>query len=858
MIRVNNQQIVATVAKKTYHANRKRNILTIFAIILTTFLIVSVLGIGIGYWKMISERQIKMNGMDYDIELTEPTDEQVEIARSLDSIKYAGVCVKCAILDSANNKKLSKVQLYWTDSICWEKQCLPAFDSMVGEKPKNKKDIVLSKEALRDMGIRKPEIGMEIALTYTPLAENEKTQASKTQNQNSNKTGLLKETFILSGYYTDFTGNARGFVSDAFYETTGAKQTDFTQGTLKMTLENPLYSKQTILSLQNKLHLSNNQIINADDDSILNFVRTVFVLVGLLIMIFVSGYLFIYNTLYISISKDIRYYGQLKTIGMTSVQLRKVVYKQAFWNSCIGIPVGLFVGYLVSVKLIPSVLKIQNPELAKTVTFSYYPFLFFIATVFSVLTIFISSRKPAKIAGDCSPIEAIRFTEEKGRGKKSENGIKSMAWRNMFRDRKKAVIVLSSFIVSIVIFFTINVIIRENDSRSILNETYSYDLQIVNELFLEREKEAIGENVSKNDSKEMESQSISETDMREVKKISGVKDTRVIYSKAIDVPYQEEVFGNFYKELYESRYAPGNYEEDIVKYKNGNDKNGFFKSKIIGIDKNELKILMDNEDIQIDSEKFEKGEIALVCGWLSVYPTDAVGKTLSFSLSETENAQEQKILIAGIVNDPSYFSSGYTPSIIVSEDMFRKLIPNPMIELVYIDYVKSLDKKTEKQVKTIFQSSKEVSFDSKLDLYEDMLVNEKQIRIFGNGVGVIIAILSILNYINMMVASVENRKREFAILESIGMTRRQIRKTLIQEGAGYAIISIILSVMTGIPVSYIVFSSMNIYGICFLIPIWSNIILFMSIILVCVIVPAAVYDISCQGNVLERMRVNSE
>ncbi len=827
MIKVNNTSIVNSVAKKTYRANKKRNILTIFAIILTTFLVLSILGIGIGYWQMISERQIKMNGMDYDIELTEPTDEQVKIARESELVRNAGVSVKCAVVESANNKKLSKIQLYWVDKICWEKQCLPAFDSFVGEYPKNENEVMLSKEALRHMGIKNPKIGMEIEVEYTPLAEN--VQMTNTRNC----------TFSLSGYYTDFTGAAKGYVSDIFYQGTGAKQTDFTQGTLKLTLKNPLYSKQTILSLQEQFHIANNQIINADYDSINTFIKTVLVLVGLLIMIFASGYLFIYNTLYISVSKDIRYYGQLKTIGMTSVQLKKVVYSQAVKTSCWGIPIGLIIGYLVSVRLIPIVLAIKNPELAKTATFSYYPRLLIVAAVFSLLTVFASCKKPAMIAGKCSPIEAIRYNTEKSKGYKTQNGIKWMAWRNIFRDKKKAIIVLSSFIVSMVIFFTINVIIKENDSKSILDEIYSYDLQLVNETFLESDKSAI-----------------TREDIVKITKIGGVKDARIIYSAIITVPYQKDVFGDFYKELYQSRYSPGNYDEDILAYKNGKNTEGFFDSKIIGIDQNELKILTEEAGIKIDEQKFDKGEIALTCGWLSITPTDAVGKDVSFSLMD--NAQEQKIHIAGVVDDPSYFASGYTPSIIVSENMFMKLVDEPAIELAYIDYNNSFDEKPEKQLKNIFVDTKDVSYDSKLDLYYDMLDSEMQIRIWGNGIGIIIAILSIMNYINMMVAGVENRQKEFAVLESIGMTKRQIRKVLIWEGVGYATISSVMSIIIGIPLSYIVFMSMNIYGINFSIPILSNLILFVGILLVCVIVPPVIYQSLCKGTVLERMRIHNE
>ena len=197
MIKVDNKHIIRDVSKKTYNANKKRNLLTIFAIFLTTFSILTIIGIGIGYWKMISERQMKMNGMDYDIEVSEPIEDQVNIARNSDLIKYAGISVKCAVIESANDKILSKIQLYWIDEMCWEKQCLPAMDSLVGDYPQQKNEIMLSKEALRSMGINNPKIGMEIKVEYTAL------------NQNSTDGNSQKINFILSGYYIDFSGDSR-------------------------------------------------------------------------------------------------------------------------------------------------------------------------------------------------------------------------------------------------------------------------------------------------------------------------------------------------------------------------------------------------------------------------------------------------------------------------------------------------------------------------------------------------------------------------------------------------------------------------------------------------------------------------
>ena len=78
------------------------------------------------------------------------------------------------------------------------------------------------------------------------------------------------------------------------------------------------------------------------------------------VLVFMSGYLFIYNTLYISVNRDIRYLGQLKTIGTTSIQIRKMIYKQMLWNSTIGIPLGLVCSAIVGKIIIPQLLHSLN------------------------------------------------------------------------------------------------------------------------------------------------------------------------------------------------------------------------------------------------------------------------------------------------------------------------------------------------------------------------------------------------------------------------------------------------------------------------------------------------------------------
>lgn len=838
MLKVKNKKVIDEIAGTTYRANKKRNLLTIFAIALTTFLIAVVLAVGVSYWNTISERQIRMQGMDYDIELSEPREEQVEKIRSMEQIVYAGVAVKCAVLEQYEDTLLDKTRLYWLDETCWEKQTVPALESYVGAYPQKEEELMLSASTLKAMGIQSPKIGMKLSMTYFTLAEDSADQDP------------LEKEFVLCGWYTDYSGSQRGYVSQKFFESTGVKQTDFTQGTLKMTLKNPLYTKENIIDLQNAIGMERSQFISADYDTISNFCRIVLVLAAMLLMVFASGYLFIYNTLYLSISKDIRYYGQLKTIGMTSVQLKRIVYRQALWNAAIGIPIGLITAMGIANLVIPKLIAMVNPSFSAGEISPVNLWAFLIAGCFAFLTNLFSCRKPAKIAGDCSPIEAVRYIPVTGKGKrrKREGGsVASMAFQNMFRDKKQAAVILTSFVIAISIFLVVNAVIRGNDARLILNEVYSYDIRFKNETTLEEDRRQL----------------IDAEKLLQLEAVEGVKSIRKVTSTVAVVPYQEDVFGTYYRELYQSRYSPGNYEEDMDLYKSDPD-NGFFTSRLISVDEEGFALLNESLGNVLDEDAFERGEIAVAIKSLDVTEGDAeiTGKTVSFYLPDGDNpGKEHQILIAAVGDtycNPAYFAGGYTPELIVSESYARELIEEPFTELVCVEYEDPFSKETEQKVNAIFQDEKQISRESKLDRYDEMKASENQVRILGGSMGVIIAMLAILNYLNMMAASVQNRAKEFAILESIGMTTKQIQNMLRIEGLGYGGISICLSLLAGLPASFAVFNAVKLYRIEFSVPWFSNLILFGVILALCVSMPVLLYERTRTDSIIERLRDGEE
>lgn len=831
MLKVRNKDVVAEVAGTTYRASKKRNMLTVFAIVLTTFLIAVVVAIGAGYGNTIAERQLRMEGMDYDIELSEPKEAQVARIRSMDTVKAAGLAVKCAILETYNEKKLDKIRLYWLDETCWKKQTIPALESFTGRYPEKENEIMLSSGALKAMGITEPRTGMSLSVQYETLADDANGEA-------------IEKEFRLSGWYRDYSGSDRGYVSEAFYRSSGVKQTDQTQGRLKISLNNPLYSEDDIIKLQKAVDLDEMQFIDADVDTISIFFKMILGIAAMLLMILASGYLFIYNTLYLSISRDIRYYGQLKTLGMTSVQLKRVVYRQALWNAVIGIPMGLAAAFTAAQIVVPEVLHIVNPVFSAEEISMAPIWVYAAAAAFAFITNWISSRKPARIAAECSPVEAMRYqmgTMPKHVRCSEGGGVLSMTGSNLFRDRKQTAIILLSFTLAVLMFMIINVVIGENDAKRILEASYSYDIRYKNETTLDEQRENL----------------LTDDRITAVRQISGVGAVRKVTSTRAVVPYQEDVFGEYYRQLYESRFSPGNYEEDIAQHKENPD-NSRFDTRLIGVDDAGFRLLNEQLGGILDRDQFENGEIAVAIKMFTEGDNGMTGKTVRFRLPDgMEPGREQTIKIAAVGEgscNPAWFAGGYTPELIVSEQYAQTLLGEPFVELIQIVYEEAFSADTEQRVKQFLKGTQNLSCDSRLDRYEEMKNAEMQVTILGNSIGIMIAVLAVLNYFNMIAAGIQNRSMEFAVLESIGMTGRQIRQMLALEGAGYAFLSLAAAVCLGIPVSHMIFDSLNLYGVAYAFPWMRNLILFAFIVIVCMGTPVALYQKTQNASVIERLR----
>ncbi len=180
--------------------------------------------------------------------------------------------------------------------------------------------------------------------------------------------------------------------------------------------------------------------------------ETVIALAATLILIIFTGYLIIYNVFNISVSNDIRRYGLLKTVGTTGRQIKRMVYIEALTLSAVGIPLGLVLGYLCGAVLTPVIIR-QLDGIDNVV--SVNPIIFVGSALFSLVTVIISCMKPARTAARVSPIEALRYTEggSKKTVRKTKGGasIPSMAAANLGRSRSKTIITIASMSLSVVL-----------------------------------------------------------------------------------------------------------------------------------------------------------------------------------------------------------------------------------------------------------------------------------------------------------------------------------------------------------------------------------------------------------------------
>lgn len=819
---------IKELAREIMLGNRRRNVFVIIAIAMTTFLISTILCIGSGYLKSSDKQREMLNGTAADIILTNPTEQQIQSLQQDKSITYMGISRQIGFIDTAAYPRINSVLLRWCDTVEWEQHIFPTLGNVNGHYPTSKNEIMLPSWVLERMGIDHPALGQIITFSFRYGYTDVHWQSLSRPEDFS---------FILCGWYDDYSSNkmydnAIAYIATDFWKKSVANETN-TKSALSLTVSGDVGNKirsylEPLNNLQEFTDLSK-------AGSGKNSLSPIIAAIGLILTIMVCGYLLIYNVLYISVTKDIRMYGQLKTLGTTERQMKKVVYQQVRVLSFWGIVLGLTLSAATVFLIVPFGIQALAGDtiMDSAISPSYSPLIFTGAGLFSFITALISSMKPSKIAGRVSPIEALRFSgvnASKKNSSKTSHGNKvfKMAISNVFRNKKGAILVLASLFLGISLFVIVNGILAGLDVSYLANEYMDDDIVV-----------EVSQQTNLDDNILTELQ-----DAPDVQAISYT--TKLSEQWFVDA---DNILEKYINDFCATGTVP---QEAIEQYTDGNK----YQTYVLGIGEQDFNEAASLINCSIEYEDFCNGEIAFLAS-ATIVPYE--GTTISGKIQLPLNGANYSLNIAPCYLPATFKEDGQTliaPNIYVSQEWLERIGAAGQINRINLQTDNS--EQALNAVNAIFENYSGVTITSKVEKINELKASFSGITFLGNAISVILLGIGLMNFINMMYVSVNSRSKELAVLESVGMTKKQICKMLQIEGNTYAVITAILIFTLGSAVLYGAFQIVKAqasYAV-FTYPFFQIVISLAVVIMICNLVPILVYKAEANRSIIERLRVN--
>ncbi len=841
MLKNNNQAVVKRLAKNNLKSNRRRSFSMVLAIMLSSFLLFSVFTVGATYLKMQRQQNIRLNGAEFDAIMYGISEEQKEILEENTTVEHYGVVMVSGVVAETEADKTPGVGLLYADDTYWKKMMAPARKFVKGHYPVEENEVMVTEDALKKCGFSDKKIGDEITFVYEI---NEKREA---------------KTFRISGIWDGYGDTDNFYMSKAFCD--------------KQKLDAVYYGRCHI-SFCKKWMSDEAQQAFIDSMKLKKSQRLFYVyeygnateiflgLSGIALVTVLSAYLLIYNIMYLSVAGNIRYYGLLQTIGMTGRQIRQLMQKQLLWIGGIGMLAGILIGAGTSFFLIPVVVKtfVSAKEMG-AVQVTFHPIIVLLTVLLTGCTVWYAGRKPTKIAVGSSPVEALeyRVVSSVRKRHKTRKGslIVRMALEQLTRNKKKTMVTMLSLAASLSVFLCLITLLHTQSAREYSYNYMGLDMVLKNDTI---------NNMVLNRAAEGEEQIqgvhpiLNEELLNEIRQTDGVKEVLPTITVPTIVPWEKEVTDVWMREFYET-WMNIPYEDDIEEYQQHPEN---FGSSLVGITEEDFRALNAEMEQPVDEEAFLSGKTCILYrhGLFGLDEKELRGKQISCEeYVHPENTRTFEI--AGMTDVGDYVSLlGFPPTMIVIDDVVKAFTEKPIVFRVGIRYAEEYHKETEDAILSNIEESPnktDFSWDSKIEQAENVKAAQGHMMEIGFGIVLILGIIGVMNYINTSVGNMQSRQKEISIMESVGMTERQVKKMLVWEGIFYTGGVLFLTLTVGIGITYAIYQTMNYMGAKFWFPALPFLGATLILFVVCIVVPVWTYQkIEKSGSLVERIRVSVE
>ena len=781
---------VRVLKQRLFQKNKGRNLVAVLAILMTTMMFATLFTLAQSMSENLVEMTFRQTGYDAQVSFKSITSEQAKMLANHPDVKEVG---ESTVLGLAENKALSgkQVEIRWADeSYASHSFCMPTN----GHLPEKESEAALDTLTLKRLDVE-PKLGETVTLEWR-------------KDLSDPEAETVSSTFTLSGFWegNESVYASMAWVSNAYVDTmleNGAERIQdgnvFGMHMAQVTLHKDRKIENTMEQVLSDTGLTDLEyhvnLAYSPEMGATALQETLPMYLGM-VLVFLAGYLIIYNIFQISVTADVQFYGKLKTLGMTTKQIKKLIFGQSNLLCLIGIPAGLLLGWLLGMVLVPAFTGIIEGESRVSAN----PVIFIGSAVFAWLTVLVSCLRPARLAGKVSPMEALRMNDadrksKKSKRKKEQTSLASMAWANLGRNKKRTITVICSLTLGLVL---LSCFYAKNAAFDM--EKYLANLTIADfELSDVTSEDYIGGYNPKGDT-------LNETLVKTLESFEGVESTGHQYSAQFTWKMDEQTAKNlqsFYTEemLADwSTYDPSGAEEFHEAIDTGE-----MSAVIFGMDGIPLEAVTQEAYIMegtFDPEAFASGNYVLAVGPAieqdEVYPSlpaPSVGSAIELA---GKSYEVMAVVYPLMPIDDGASEMGVPASMemhfILPTDAFQAQWPENTLRRLFVNvddaYVNEMQEWIEAYTEHEDSSLPVASRKTMAEQYER---ETRSSAVMGNAISIIIALVGVLNFINSMVTAIVSRRREFAMIQSVGMTKRQLCRMLVYEGLYYAGITLAAS-----------------------------------------------------------------
>ncbi len=775
---------------KNLKLNKKRTISTIIGIVLSVALICAVATMATSFRETLLQGAISKRGY-YHIKLSDITENDIKDIKNNRDIKDIKQIqeVGYAELKTSQNKDKPYIHLYSMENSTFE---FLKFKLIEGNFPQNENEIIISKHIITngksdikigdtitlDVGKRISSDNIELDSSCSYNSEHEKIEDS--EKHTFKVIGMIERpdyTFENTGDpgYTMITTNLNRGKTEAYLSLKKPKE-------YKSSISELLGVNYDDLDVIEKnggetkyKHEINSEILRwevfAFSDSTVSMLYSV---IGVVIFIIIFTSVFcIRNSFAISITEKIKMYGMLSSVGATRKQIKKNVIFEAMALGLIGIPLGILSGLFADFVLLKIVNVLLSDALvgyANGIVFKVSIIPIIISIILGFITIYLSAISSAKKAAKVSPIEQLRNSDEikiKNKKLKTPKIIEKvfktggvLAYKNLKRSKKKYRTTVISIAVSVFIFITMNAFITNMfDLTGQYYEDYDYNFIVESSKFTDEEINKIVKQES------VESYHI----LYQPKRMYEIRDLSKIHEYGKEL-ITEELSGEKYCGLYLVALDEASFKE---------------YSKKIGVKFEDVK---DTGILCDEYNEYDKETGAVELKRLYKYEK---GDTIFGEY----NKEELKIKVGDVSKIKPYglervfYDGGY---LVVNKNEFKN-----------IDFSDDVTITIQSNNTTELQTAIEEK-DSSLTIVnlEDVAKEEKSMilvtNIFLYGFIAVITLIGVTNIFNTITSNMELRQKEFAMLKSIGMTKKEFNRMINLETLFYGTKSLLYGIILGL------------------------------------------------------------